>query len=40
MAVLRQALVGNPDYAHLLTDLNGNDIKLLDENGNINPQIP
>ena len=32
---LRQALAGNPDYAHLLTDLNGNDIGLLDENGNI-----
>lgn len=37
---LRQALAGNPDYAHLLTDLNGNDIGLLDENGNIKHRFP
>jgi len=37
---LRQALAGNPDYAHLLTDLNGNDIGLLDENKNIVHRFP
>ena len=37
---LRQALAGNPDYAHLLTDLNGNDIGLLDENKNIIHRFP
>ena len=37
---LRQALAGNPDYAHLLTDLNGNDIGLLDGNGNIKHRFP
>lgn len=37
---LRQALAGNPDYAHLLTDLNGNDCGMLDANGNIRHRFP
>ena len=37
---LRQALAGNPDYAHLLTDLLGNNCDMLDDNGNIVHRFP
>ena len=37
---LRQALAGNPDYAHLLTDLLGNSCDMLDDNGNIVHRFP
>ena len=37
---LRQALAGNTNYAHLLTDLLGNSCDMLDDNGNIVHRFP
>ena len=35
-----EALAGHPDYAHLLTDLNGNALDLYDQNGKLKYQWP